>query len=209
MLITGIGFSVNNKEVIKFQHIHGLGFTANEEIMVPAHDGIRIYKNKTGGWEQSQNDGHDYMGFSIIENGFYSSGHPAQNSNLKNPFGIIKGDINGSKLKPLALYGEVDFHGMAAGYYTNSIFVINSAPNTIMKTSGLYYSTDEAKTWNQSNAENLNGQPSAIAVHPSGNKIVAIGTDEGTYLSKDFGNRFVNVLKDNQYQLYLLPLMKN
>ncbi|MCM3597952.1 hypothetical protein M4D55_19470 [Metabacillus idriensis] len=194
MLIAGITFLFNNKEVIKFEHIHGLGFAANEEIMMPAHDGIRIYKNN--GWELSKNDGHDYMGFSIVENGFYSSGHPAQNSNLKNPFGIIKSDKDGSKLKPLALYGEVDFHGMAAGYYTNSIYVINSAPNSIMKTPGLYYSVDEAKNWEKSNAENLSGQASTIASHPSNNKIVAIGTDEGAYLSNDFGNRFVNVLKD-------------
>lgn len=186
--------NLNQKESVQFEHIHGLGYSSNgESLVVPAHDGLRIYQKNN--WEKSENEANDYMGFSMTKSGFYSSGHPAPNSKLRNPFGIIKSDNSGSKVEPLALYGEVDFHGMAAGYFSDAIYVINASPNSIMKSPGLYYSVDEAQNWNQSKVENLSGQASTISVHPTDSKMVVMGTDEGAYISKDSGNRFENVIK--------------
>lgn len=176
-------------ESVKFDHIHGMGYTGDgNTLVIPAHDGLRIYEK--GSWRNSENEPNDYMGFSMTNDGFFSSGHPAQGSDLKNPFGVVKSDNFGSKIEPLALYGEIDFHGMAAGYNSKAIYVMNSQPNSVMESAGLYYSTDEAKSWQSSKAEGVAGSVSAIAVHPDNEKMVALGTDQGTFLSADSGNTF-------------------
>ncbi|OLN22456.1 hypothetical protein BTO30_09075 [Domibacillus antri] len=178
---------------VRFDHIHGLGFTNDgKNVIVPAHDGLRIFNEE--GWQKSPHDSHDYMGFSITDNGFYSSGHPSPGSDLKDPMGIVKSDPFGAEIEPLALYGEVDFHGMAAGYHSKAIYLFNPAPNSIMENAGLYFSTDEAATWTQSKAANLMGQASSIAVHPDHAHSVAAGTDQGAFLSTDHGENFKPVL---------------
>lgn len=182
-------------EAVSFDHIHGMGYTSDgKSLVVPAHDGLRIYEE--GSWKKSENEPNDYMGFSMIHDGFYSSGHPAPGSDLKNPFGVMKSDNFGSKIEPLTLYGEVDFHGMAAGYNSKAIYVMNPQPNSVMDSAGLYYSTDEAKSWKISNAENVTGSASAISVHPDNEKMVALGTDQGVFLSDDNGNTFNQASKE-------------
>lgn len=189
-IVAGIFFlNRSTGESVSFDHIHGIGYTGDgNSLVVPAHDGLRIYEK--GAWRNSENEPNDYMGFSMTSDGFYSSGHPAPGSDLKNPFGIVKSDNFGSKIEPLALYGEVDFHGMAAGYNSKAIYVMNPQPNSVMESAGLYSSTDEAKSWKISNAENVTGSASAIAVHPDNEKMVALGTDQGIFLSADNGNTF-------------------
>ncbi|MFC0274819.1 F510_1955 family glycosylhydrolase [Metabacillus herbersteinensis] len=186
--------SVNKAGNVTFEHIHGLGFTGDgEKLLVPAHDGLRIYENDA--WEKSKNEPHDYMGFSMTSDGFYSSGHPSPSSDLKNPFGIIKSDDTGSKIEPLALYGEVDFHGMSAGYHSSSIYVINSEPNSIMSNPGLFYSLDNTENWKQSKVENLTGQATTLAVHPDNENMVAMGTNEGVFISLNNGDNFEQALE--------------
>ncbi|WP_050182596.1 F510_1955 family glycosylhydrolase [Domibacillus robiginosus] len=182
-------------EAVSFDHIHGMGYTGDgNSLVIPAHDGLRIYEK--GSWRNSENEPNDYMGFSMTNDGFFSSGHPAQGSDLKNPFGVVKSDNFGSKIEPLALYGEIDFHGMAAGYNSKAIYIMNPQPNSVMESAGLYFSTDEAKSWNSSNAENVTGSASAIAVHPENEKMLALGTDKGAFLSTDNGNIFNQASKE-------------
>ncbi|WP_144289428.1 F510_1955 family glycosylhydrolase [Domibacillus epiphyticus] len=180
---------------ISFDHIHGLGYTNDgNRLIVPAHDGLRIFEDER--WKKSENAQHDYMGFSITDEGFFSSGHPAPDSDLKNPLGIVKSDELGAEIQTLTLYGEVDFHGMAAGYYSNAIYVMNPQPNSIMDRPGLFFSTDEAANWTNSSAKNVDGQAASLAVHPKNEKSAAIGTDKGAFLSIDNGNQFEQVLSD-------------
>lgn len=181
-------------DTVDFMHIHGLGF-ANDGtgIYIPAHDGLKVYKN--GKWEIPEGEKHDYMGFSMVHNGFYSSGHPAPGSSMKNPFGVVKSTDMGKTLQTLDLYGEVDFHGMGVGYYSHAIYVLNPEPNSRMDDAGLYYSLDETKTWTKSDMKGLEGQPAAIAVHPEKENIVVISTNRGVYLSKDYGNSFDNIVE--------------
>ncbi|MBX6396423.1 MAG: hypothetical protein IRY98_12110, partial [Alicyclobacillaceae bacterium] len=74
---------------ITFMHIHGLGYSADgSEVYIPAHNGLAIYRQ--GKWSYASGYAHDYMGFSMVDSGFYSSGHPAPDSGLKNPLGIVK-----------------------------------------------------------------------------------------------------------------------
>lgn len=182
--------NVNGEEEITFQHIHGLGYTSNgEELYVPVHDGLRVYKDGT--WTiPTAGENHDYMGFSMFKEGFYSSGHPAPGSDLANPLGIIKSTNKGETIKLLDLYEEVDFHGMTVGYENQDIYVFNLRKNSRMNQPGLYYSTDETKTWNQSELQGLKAQATSLTAHPTEQGVVALGTVEGVVLSEDYGNTF-------------------
>jgi hypothetical protein len=182
-----------NTGEIDFMHIHGLGFTGTGNgIYVPAHDGLRVFKD--GKWEVPEVDKHDYMGFSMVDDGFYSSGHPSPTSNMKNPFGVVKSEDMGQSLETLDLYGEVDFHGMAVGYKSHAIYVLNQVANSRMEDAGLYYTTDETETWNKSAMDGLSGQPSAVAVHPSDEGTIVITTNEGVFISTNFGDTFEKML---------------
>ncbi|MGJ9385387.1 F510_1955 family glycosylhydrolase [Salipaludibacillus sp. CF4.18] len=194
-----LGFLHNNESTengVTFTHIHGLGYTNNgQEIYVPSHDGLKMYSD--GIWSnQTEGEQHDYMGFSMVEDGFYSSGHPAPGSKMANPFGILKSTDKGKTLETLDLYKEIDFHGMTVGYTTKDIFVFNPEPNSRMDEPGFYYSTDETKTWNQSKLEGLVGQASTLAAHPTEEGTVAIGTDSGVFISTDYGNSFEPLLEN-------------
>ncbi len=177
---------------VELMHIHGLGITnQGSEIYVPAHDGLKVFKE--GIWSNAKGEKHDYMGFSMVDDGFYSSGHPGAGASLKNPFGVVKTTDMGISLEMLDLYQEVDFHGMAVGYNTHAIYVLNPEANSRMDEAGLYYSTDDTKTWTRSEMTGLQGPIFALAVHPTNEAIVALGTGEGVFLSNDFGQSFDSV----------------
>lgn len=170
-------------------HIHGLSYSNDgKEVWIPAHYGIIVYRE--GNWSYAPGDNHDYMGFSMADDGFYSSGHPAPQSDLPNPLGIVKSNDNGKTIETLALGGVEDFHGLAVGYRTHSLFVFNSKPNNLMSAPGFYSSTDEGKTWNSAAMKGVSGQPTVMAVHPEEPNTVSIGTNEGVFVSQDLGNNF-------------------
>lgn len=200
-LLAGItlGFMLNNQNAndsVTFMHIHGLDYTSDgQEIYVPAHDGLKIYSD--GMWsDQTEGELHDYMGFSMVEDGFYSSGHPAPGSKMADPIGIVKSIDMGKTLEILDLHEEIDFHGMTVGYYTKDIYVFNPSPNSRMDQPGFYYSTDETKTWNHSKFEGIVGQASSLATHPTEGGIVAIGTDAGVFISQNYGDSFEPLLEN-------------
>ncbi|WP_134752445.1 F510_1955 family glycosylhydrolase [Paenibacillus athensensis] len=179
----------NSNTNTTFMHLHGLGYSADgKRLMIPVHSGLKVYAN--GAWSDAPGEKHDYMGFSAVDNGFYSSGHPAPGSKYKNPLGLVKSTDDGKTIAVLTLEGEVDLHGMAAGYRSHILYVVNPQPNSKMNQAGLFYSKDEGKTWTSSPAAGLQGQMTTIAVHPDKESIVAIGTTAGAYLSKDHGQTF-------------------
>ncbi len=183
----------NNK--ITMEHIHGLGYTSDgKQILIPAHDGLVSYSNNE--WHKVDSPINDYMGFQTVDNGFYSSGHPGPGSTLKNPLGIVKSSDLGKTLTKLGFEGESDFHRMAVGYKTHAIYVINEQQNSKLNSAGLFYSTDEANTWTKSAAAGLNEEPTALSVHPTDEKTIALGTKSGLLLSNDFGNRFEKLVPD-------------
>jgi photosystem II stability/assembly factor-like uncharacterized protein len=96
------------------------------------------------------------------------------------------------------LLGETDLHGMTVGYKTHTIYVINSGQNLKMATPGMYYSTDETKTWIQSKANGLTESPFAMAAHPTEEGTIVIGTKNGIFLSRDYGNRFEKIITELQ-----------
>jgi hypothetical protein len=185
--------SNNGSSSVDFMHIHGLGFSNDgSEVYVPAHDGLRVFKE--GKWSVVEGEQHDYMGFNMVDDGFYSSGHPGPGSNLKNPFGVIKSTDMGKNLEILDLYGEVDFHGMSVGYKSHAIYVLNPQANSRMSGTGLYYTLDDANTWNKSELSGKDGKTSSIAIHPTDNATIVMTTDKGVLVSSDYGNQFKKVL---------------
>jgi photosystem II stability/assembly factor-like uncharacterized protein len=85
---------------------------------------------------------------------------------------------------------------MSVSYRTHTLYALNSEPNSKMKQPGLFYSRDEGKTWVSSPMSGVSGQITALAVHPTKDTIVTIGTTLGAYLSKDNGQTFAEVYTD-------------
>jgi len=166
----------------KIEHIHGLGYiNGKSDFVIATHRGL--YKYGVKGWEEANSQKHDYMGFQAVKDGFYSSGHPEEGSNLKNPLGVIKSTDEGANLEQLAFYGEIDFHYLAAGYDSNTIYVINETPTENMS-GGLHYSIDEGKSWTESAMNGFNSEfVSNLSAHPSKKEIVAIGSKDGIFVS--------------------------
>ncbi|MFD2216156.1 F510_1955 family glycosylhydrolase [Metabacillus endolithicus] len=173
----------------KIDHIHGIGYVGNEDkLYLASHDGLLRFSNEK--WSKITENKHDYMGFQATDIGFYSSGHPENGSELKNPLGIIKSTDEGKTLNKLAFYGETDFHYLAAGYNSHIIYVINESKNSRLN-SGFYYSEDEGENWAQSKTQGLSFYNIGnIATHPAKANIVAISTDQGLFISNDYGDSF-------------------
>ena len=175
---------------VSFPHIHGLAFSSDgTQLIVPAHDGFRLYSEAAGWQDPAELPRRDYMGYSPVDSGFYSSGHPAPGSQDINPLGLVHSDDMGVSVTKLGLEGESDFHVMAVGYYNHAIYVLNPGPNSRMQ-AGIHYSMDDGATWTQSALNGLMAQPYQLAVHPSEPNILAAATPSGVYFSTDFADNF-------------------
>ena len=181
--------SAQGAGTVTLTHVHGLAYSADgKKIYIPSHHGLAIYSE--GKWSKAPGPQHDYMGFSATRDGFYSSGHPAPGSGLVNPFGVIRSTDAGQTWTRLGLEGETDFHVLATSYGTNAIYVYNPAPNSKMKSPGLYYTLNNGFMWKRAQAQGFSGEPSSLAVHPSDPKVVVIASKSGFYLSTDSGDTF-------------------
>jgi photosystem II stability/assembly factor-like uncharacterized protein len=110
----------------------------------------------------------------------------------------MKSQDGGQTWEQLGLIGEADFHLLAASYHTNTVYVFNEAANSRMPQPGLYYTTNDGKQWHAAKGAGLVGSPVSLAVHPTQNKVVAVGTRSGVYLSQDSGasfQRLTNVIQ--------------
>ncbi len=174
---------------VTLTHVHGLAYSADgKQLFIPSHHGLAIYSN--GRWSKAPEPEHDYMGFSATKNRFYSSGHPAPGSALKNPFGLIVSGDGGRTWEKRGLEGETDFHVLGTGYETNAVYVYSPERNSRMDRPGIYYTLNDGLRWVRAPAQGLSGTVHAIAVHPSNPRIAAIATKDGLFLSTDSGARF-------------------
>jgi hypothetical protein len=187
----GGGAQTTAQDTVDFPHIHGLGYSADgKQLLVPAHTGLRVFAEGT--WQRPNVPANDYMGYAATSDGFYSSGHPGPGARLPNPIGLVKSTDGGKELKPLGFAGESDFHLMGVGYQNHAIYVLNPAPNSKLAT-GLQYSLDDGRTWQQSAMRGVTSQPVQIAVHPTQANIVALASEGGLFLSTDHGNAFTPI----------------
>ncbi|WP_223700890.1 F510_1955 family glycosylhydrolase [Sutcliffiella deserti] len=181
------------KETIN--HIHGIGYLGNEKkLFLATHHGLLRYSE--GKWYKTSRNNHDYMGFQATDEQFFSSGHPTLNSDLKNPLGLVKSKDQGASIEKIAFYGEIDFHYLAAGYKSHTLYVFNEHENSLEI--GLHYSLDEGETWETSSMQEVSANAIGnIATHPTVSENVAISTNKGLFISSDFGNEFKLLTSSN------------
>ena len=181
----------------RMDHVHGMGFIENEEgLYFASHHGLKIYRG--GEWLETSDHFHDYMGFNAVDDGFYTSGHPGSGSMMQNPIGIQRSKDGGRSLNHMGFEGETDFHGMAAGYRSHHLFVMNPQENSQMGP-GYFRSEDEGKQWQQVNGAGLEGEISSFAMHPSDSQLIAAATTAGIFLSEDGGDSFTLLTEDEIY----------
>lgn len=187
-------------EAVTLTHVHGLSYSADgKRLMIPSHHGLAIYEAAgSGRWSMADGPSHDYMGFSATGDALYSSGHPAPGSGLTNPFGLIKSVDGGKTWRKLGLEGESDFHLLATSYGTNAVYVYNHGPNSRMSQPGLYHTESEGLKWARAAAKGLGGEVRSLAVHPGDARIVAVGTTEGLYLSRNAAQSFERLIAGTQ-----------
>ncbi|MCK6580841.1 MAG: glycosyl hydrolase [Anaerolineae bacterium] len=192
---------------VEIPHIHGLGFSSDgSRLLVPAHIGLLVYENNQ--WSQPDLPAHDYMGFSPIDSGFFSSGHPDLRTDYEPLLGLIKSEDGGRTITTLIFEGESDFHLLAAGYRNHAVYVINQSPNSQLGV-GMFYTLDEGQTWQQSQAAGLESSPIQIAVHPDELGTVAVATEDGLWLSTDYGNTFTPVFTSEPVTAVVFDLDAN
>ncbi|WLR52875.1 hypothetical protein LC040_08290 [Bacillus tianshenii] len=170
------------------EHIHGLGYAGNQDaLFLATHHGVKVYEN--GSWYETKENHHDYMGFTPVDKGFFTSGHPEEGSELPNPIGLKRSFDNGQTLEDVGFEGQSDFHALAAGYNNHALYVYNAHENKKIG-QGLFVSKDDGKTWNEINIEQLGEQIFAIAAHPTDEKVLAVSGKDGVFLSTDGGETF-------------------
>ncbi|MFC5591659.1 F510_1955 family glycosylhydrolase [Sporosarcina soli] len=182
-------YSFDELKNSKIEHLHGLGYiNGGPQVVISTHEGL--YAHDKDGWKEANSEKHDYMGFQAVREGFFSSGHPEPGSKLENPLGLVKSTDRGASFEKLAFYGEIDFHYLAAGYESNAIYALNEMPTKELP-AGLQYSLDEGESWKEAPMNGFDSEfISNLAVHPSREEMIAIGSKDGLFLSEDYGENF-------------------
>ena len=184
-------------EGVTLTHVHGLAYsTDGKQIMIPSHHGLAAYREGT--WSMAPGPRHDYMGFAAAATRLYSSGHPAPDSGLVNPFGLIRSTDGGKTWDKLGLEGESDFHVLGVSWHRNAVYVWNPERNSRMPSPDLYFTLDDGITWQRAAAKGLTDQPRSLAVHPDDASTVAIAAAAGIYLSRNSGETFQPISSKGQ-----------
>lgn len=190
---SGMWPSQKKTESMNLIQIYGMKYEeSGSGAMVATHEGIKWWKD--GKWQSGMGEKHDFMAFAPFDGGFYASGRPGPGSKLPNPLGLVKSTDQGMSIDLLALEGKTEFHLLAASYHNPVVYGYMQTLGPEMKQPGLYYTTDEGKTWVKSAMKGFEGDPTSLAIHPQRSDLVALGARDGLFLSQDRGNTFIKVL---------------
>ncbi|WP_214742056.1 F510_1955 family glycosylhydrolase [Exiguobacterium sp. s48] len=178
-------------------HIHGAGFWQDDERPVIAtHDGLIEYRED--GWYTLPTNRHDYMGFEVVEDGFYASGHPDRRTDFKNPLGVMHGKNHGTVLESRSLEGEADFHYMRAGYATGTLYVYLEEATSELEP-GFYRSIDGGKSFEPMQVNGIEGvQVAGIVADATDAERVFLYGPSGILVSNDAGDSFEPLIESEQ-----------
>lgn len=171
---------------LKVNHVHGAGFVG-DDLYLATHLGLIRYHD--GDWEPAKSPPHDFMGFSLVEDGAFISGHPSimHREGLENPLGVMFTDDLGMTMHPRAYVGEIDFHWLTAGYATTSVYALTTdappAGAPVFIASG-----DRGSTWTLNRLRGATGSLIDIAAHPILPERLYLLTNDGIFVSDDFGS---------------------
>jgi hypothetical protein len=182
--------------VERFMHVHGLAIPAwaPDAVYLSTHQGL-IRIDEVGGWRFVSEQRHDFMGFAhhpVREGVFYSSGHPAPGSGLRNPIGFMVSEDGGATWEPVSLQGEVDFHAMTMSHADPDVVY----GWNVSGAAGLYRSKDGGRSWQRPAADALMGVRGvfSLAAHPTEPRHVLAGTTDGLWRSLDGGETWEQLL---------------
>lgn len=149
-------------------HVHGVQMPgwADGAVFVSTHQGAFLIDNE-GAWSWISEQPHDFMGFAAHPTDpavLYSSGHPAEGSDLANPIGFMVSTDAGATWEPRSLQGEVDFHLMAVHPRDGDVIYGYDGRRGLLRT------TDAGRTWDSL---------AAPALEQAGLASLAVGTDDG------------------------------
>ncbi|MCT4776042.1 MULTISPECIES: F510_1955 family glycosylhydrolase [Exiguobacterium] len=169
-------------------HIHGAGFWPDGRPVIATHTGLMEFRED--GWYELSSNRHDYMGFELVADGFYASGHPAQDSPYKNPLGVVRGTDKGETLEIRSLEGEADFHYMSAGFESESLYVYLETATSELEP-GFYRSLDGGTSFEPMKMDGIEGRGIAgITADASEPKRVFVYGPDGILVSSDGGDMF-------------------
>jgi len=185
---------VSAQGIVELRHAHGIGYSADgRHILVSDHFGITVYSE--GRWSRVPGPADDFMGFVVTRDFMFSSGHRAGSRGAANPLGLMRSGDGGRSWTTLGLEGAAEFHLVAAGYFTNAVYVHNDKPHGAMPRTGIYRMMGERLVgWRGAAGRGLEGELTMLTAHPREPATLAVATSAGVFVSRDGGNEFSPVM---------------
>jgi hypothetical protein len=186
--------SVSAQALVELRHAHGIGYSVDgSQILVPNHFGVAVYSE--GRWSRVPGPADDFMGFVVTRDFMFSSGHLAGSRGAANPLGLMRSGDGGRSWTSLGFKGDAEFHLVAAGYFTNAVYVYNAKPHGAMQRTGIYRMVGERLVgWRGVAGRGLEGEVAMLTAHPRESATVAAATSAGVFVSRDGGDEFRPVM---------------
>lgn len=179
-------------EAIRLTHIHGLFFSSDgARLQIPGHRGIAAFERSQ--WTRVPGTGSDFAGFSAAWNVWFASGHPGLASDATGALGLGRSTDGGKTWQNIEFAGDSDFHHLAAGYRSASVYLLNSSASSALPLPGIYVSRDLGMRWKRAATTGLSGEVTRLAAHPDDPGTVVVGTSTGLYLSRDGAETFTQL----------------
>lgn len=177
---------------ISYKDVQGIGYTPNGKSAILATDS-GLYAHSKRGFVTINKVKRHYYGFNVTAHQVVTSGIELEGDT---PLGLIKSTDNGETFSEVALMNEAYFQGLTVGYDTNVHYAFNPSENKLMSDVGMYRSTDNGESWVALKAKGLKGSIVSIDAHPTDKETFAVATTFGVYLSRDFGDSFTLLAKE-------------
>ncbi len=73
------------------------------------------------------------------------------------------------------------------------MYVANRVPTSRMSETGVHYTRNDGVAWHRAALQGLGGPMHQLAVHPTDPNQLAVGTDTGLYVSRDWDDNFERI----------------